>query len=126
MNFKRMFLKKIFQSLRLQRTSVTHSVRKNEKALRSYGTFLRKSSNCLRNRVFFISFSGFNSLIHTCINNKNLNEIFSKKNYYFYCINTEQKIIILNKVLISLTTDNMLDISLNTRTSSYRWRALGT
>jgi len=72
------------------------------------------------------SLANFKSPSHRIFENKNLNEIFSKKNYYFYCINTEQKIIILNKVLISLTTDNMLDISLNTRTSSYRWRALGT
>jgi hypothetical protein len=114
------FQKYNFQSLRLQRTSVVHSVRKNEKALRSYLIFLRNSSNWFRNGVFLIPFSGFNSIIHRCIINKNLNEIFTKKDYYFHCHNTEQKIIILNKVLISLTTDNMLDIPLKTVTSSCR------
>ena len=68
------------------------------------------------------SLVNFMSLSDKILENTNLNEIFSKKNYYFYCINTEQKIIILNEVLISLATDNMLDISLNKRTSSYRYR----
>ncbi len=102
------FLEKYFQSRRLQRTSVAHSIRKNEKALRSYGTFLTKSSNSGRNCSTLIPFFGFNVSIHLCIQNKNLNEIFTEGNYYFHINGTGQKIIIPRAVLISLTAHNML------------------
>jgi hypothetical protein len=94
MNEIRKFLKKYFQSFRLQRTSVSHSVRKNEKALESYKTFLRKSSNFERNWNIFIPSPVFNDFIHWCIIHKKRIEIFIKWNYYFHCYNTEQKIII--------------------------------
>jgi len=94
MDLKMKFLKKYFQSLRLQRTSVAHSVRKNEKALRSYRIFLIKSSNLLRNYILIIPFPVLNGHLHSCKLHYNWNEIFTKRNYYFQCDNIQQKIII--------------------------------
>ncbi len=94
MNVTMEFLKKYFQSFRLQRSSVTHSVRKNEKALRSYRTFLRKSSNIERNWNIFIPSPVFNVFIHRCIFHKKQDGNFHEMELLFSLTQHRKKIII--------------------------------
>ena len=94
MNVLMEFLKKYFQSFRLQRTNVLQSVRKNEKALRSYRTFLRKSSNFERNWNIFIPSPVFNGIIHRCIFHKKQDGNFHEMELLFSLPQHRKKIII--------------------------------
>ena len=91
MIFKVLDFKEGVQSLRLQRLSVKHSIRKNVQDFAKLLIFFEKVNNKTL-KIFWIPTC--NSIIHRCIIHNKLDEIFMKKKYYFYPkLNQSNKII---------------------------------
>ena len=80
MIFKVLDFKEGVQSLRLQRLSVKHSIRKNVQDFAKLLIFFEKVNNKTL-KIFWIP--TYNSIIHRCIIHNKLDEIFMKKNIIF-------------------------------------------